>query len=160
MYGRILSATLMMAATAALALAPQRAAAQTKQTVPGSEPYSTLFNITITSGAGANGFSTNPVPANRRLVIEFISVRVIVTPPDKPRFALQDAVNGTANPYTLPLELASTGTFGEEYRSAQLVRLYHDGNGVNGPGADCAREQNSFSQMTCSIAISGYLIPK
>ena len=160
MYRRILSATVLVAATATLFFAPQRVAAQTKQAVPGSEPYSTLFNITITSGNGTIANSPNPVPANRRLVIEFVSIRVIVTPGEQPRFALQDSVNGASIPYILPLALAATGSYGEEWRTTQLVKLYHDGNGVNGPGADCGREQNSFSQLTCSIAISGYMIAK
>jgi hypothetical protein len=166
MYRPIVWMTSIAVAGVVLVSSPQRAEAQVRPTPvrevlpPGGEPYSTLFSITLTSGSGTNGFSPDPVPANRRLVIEFVSVRVIVSPPDKPRFALQDSVNGTANPYILPLQLASTGTFGEEYRATQLVKLYHDGNGANGPGADCAREQNSFNPMTCTVVISGYLMPK
>jgi hypothetical protein len=163
---RIVSMMLIIAACAPLISSPQRAEAQVRPTPvrevmpPGSEPYSTLFSITLTSGSGTGGYSPDPVPANRRLVIEFVSVRVIVSPPETPRFALQDSNAGGARPYILPLTLATTGTFGEEYRTTQLVKLYHDGDGVNGPGAECAREQNSFNMMTCTIVISGYLIPK
>ncbi|HEU5468782.1 MAG TPA: hypothetical protein VFU77_05705 [Steroidobacteraceae bacterium] len=162
----IVPLTSLIAAIVILVSGPPRAEAQARPTPvrevqpPGSEPYSTLFSITLSSGSGTNGFSPDAVPANRRLVIEFVSVRVVISPPEKPRFALQDSIGGTSHPYILPLALASTGTFGEEYRATQLVKLYHDGNGANGPGADCAREQNSFNTMTCTVVISGYLIPK
>ena len=44
--------------------------------------------------------------------------------------------------------------------SHATVKLYHDGNGANGPGAQRSRDQNSFAPMECTVTISGYLIPK
>ena len=112
----------------------------------------------MTGGSGTNGFSPDPVPANRILVIEFVSVRAILQPQQTPLIALQDAVNGASHPYVLPMTLHGPVSIGTEWRVTQLVKLYHEGNGVNGPGAQCGREQNSFTPMECTFVISGYLI--
>lgn len=97
------------------------------------------------------------MPLNKRLVIEFVSVRVFSQAGETPQFGLQDSVNGAARVYMIPLTL---GGGGQGYTATQLVRLYNDGNGVNGPGAQCLRDQNSFTTQTCSISLSGYLIDK
>jgi hypothetical protein len=100
------------------------------------------------------------VPANRILVIEFVSIRAILQPGQTPLIALQDAVNGVSNPFLLPMTLHGPVSIGTEWRATQLVKLYHEGNGANGPGLQCSRDQNSFTPMECTIAVSGYLIPK
>ncbi len=164
MYRHVLMT--MMIATALLTSLPQRAEAQNKTTPvrevapPGTEPYSTLFTISVVSGSGVVASSPDPVPANRRLVIEFVSVQILLQPGEKPLFTLNDSINGTSHPYLLPMAFIESGTHGDIYRSTQLVKLYHDGNGSSGPGAQCGRNQNSFAPMECSIAISGYLIPR
>lgn len=128
---------------------------------PGREPYSTNFAVTLTSGSGTNGFSADPVPSNKRLVIEFVSVRIIISPNETPLFALNDSVNGASRAYLIPMTLAGSSNAGNnDYRATQLVRLYHDGNGVNGPGAQCSRSVNTFTPLTCDITLSGYLIDK
>lgn len=138
----------------------QRATPTREVAPPGSEPYSTLFSISVVSGNGSNGFSTDPVPADRTLVIEFVSIRAILQPTQTPLIALQDSINGAARPYLMPMTLHGPVSIGTEWRVTQLVKLYHEGNGVNGPGAQCAREQNAFAPMECTIVISGYLIPR
>jgi hypothetical protein len=149
-----------------LSHAPRVEAQQVKTTPtrevapPGTEAYSTIFSISVVSGNGSNGFSPDPIPANRRLVIEFVSVSMILQPGEKPLFTLDDSVGGASHPFWLPLEFVGSGSVGDQYRTTQLVKLYFDGNGVNGPGASCGREQNSFAPMQCTIAISGFLIPR
>lgn len=144
---------------------PEPAHAQQRPTLtrevapPGTEPYATTFVINVVSGSGANGYSSDPVPANRRLVIEFVSVSTILDTGQTPLFSLQDSIAGISNAYVLPLTLVSSGSGGDLYRATQLVRLYHDGNGASGPGAQCSRNQNAFSSFSCTVTISGYLIP-
>ena len=165
MYRQILS-SVTTATVLLLSHAPQVGAQQVKITPtrevapPGTEAYSTMFTISVVSGSGANGFSTDAIPANRRLVVEFVSVSMILQPGEKPLFTLDDSVGGASHPYWLPLAFVGSGSVGDQYRTTQLVKLYVDGNGVSGPGASCAREQNSFAPMQCTIAISGYLIPR
>ena len=166
MYRQIISSVYLVALAGALVLVtPERAEAQRaipthEVAPPGSVPYSTNFSITVPSGSGANGFSPDPIPANKRLVIEFVSVSAIVQPTEAPLFSLQDGINGSSHSYVLALAFTASTGIGDEYRATQLVKLYQDGNGVNGPGATCARRQNSFSPMQCDITISGYLIDK
>lgn len=63
--------------------------------------------------------------------------------------------------FQLPLTYHGPGTYGDgdEYRVAMMVRLYGDGNGVNGPGVECLK---SFfgPASSCTVDISGYLIEK
>jgi hypothetical protein len=164
MNRQILSSLLVIVASTFILMVPQRVDAQTTPTPvkevspPGSTPYATNFSISIVSGSGANGFSPNVVPARKRLVIEFVSIAVVLDPTESPLFSLQDSVKGISHSYVLALTPVSQGA--SEWRTTQLVKLYHDGNGANGPGATCSRRQNSFSSMTCDITISGYLIDK
>jgi hypothetical protein len=166
MYRYLVLSILMLAGGASILMAPQCAHAQrlptqvTEVSPPGSTPYATTFFITLTSGSGANGFSPDAVPADKRLVIEFVSISVLLADPSEgpPIFALQDSINGTHHNYLLDLKPVASGS--GEYRTTQMVKLYHDGNGVNGPGAQCSRRQNSWMRMECTITISGYLINK
>ena len=157
---------LVAMAGALLLLGPERVQAApkprlTQEVAPaGSEPYATTFTIVVTSGSGANGYSSDPVPVDRRLVIEFVSASMILQPSEKPLFALEDAINGTSHAYVLPMTFVGSFGIGDQYRVTQSVKLYHDGNGANGPGAQCSRDQNSFGLMECTVTISGYLIPK
>ena len=87
-------------------------------------------------------------------------VGVTLPPTEIPLFSLEDSVDSAVHPYVLPLtRVASFATF-DDYVWAQQVKLYFDGNGANGPGAQCSRYANSFNTMTCNITISGYLIDK
>ena len=163
---RMIPTMLVAVAGVAVLLSPEHVQAAPKPrltqevTPPGSEPYATTFSISVISGNGANGYSPDPVPVDRRLVIEFVSVRMIVQPSEKPLFALDDVINGISHAYLLPMTFAGSYGIGDEYRVTQTVKLYHDGNGANGPGAQCSRDQNSFAPMECTVTISGYLIPK
>lgn len=123
-------------------------------------PYATNFVITVPYGSNGNGmFSPDVVPLNKRLVIEFVSMSVAVQSGDKPSLFLNDAVNGAGRIYWIPLTLVDAGAT-EVYRASQLVKIYHDGNGANGPGAQCGRYFNTFAPVTCSVTISGYLVDK
>jgi hypothetical protein len=124
-------------------------------------PYATSFLVTVNNGSGTNGYSPDAVPSSKRLVIEFVSVTVVAQPGEKPSLYLNDSVNGVGHAYWIPLTLAETAASGAEvYRASQLVRLNHDGNGTNGPGAQCLRNVNGFNSMSCQLTISGYLVDK
>jgi hypothetical protein len=165
MSPQIVFAILVLMGGALGLMTPQQVHAQraptpvTEVSPAGTTPYATTFFITLTSGSGANGYSPDAVPADKRLVIEFVSISVLLEPKEGPPiFALNDSINGVAHNYVLELKPVSTGS--NEYRTTQLVKLYHDGNGANGPGAQCSRRQNSWNRMECTITISGYLINK
>jgi hypothetical protein len=165
MYRPVLS-SLTFAVALVLSNVPQAEAQQVKVTPtrevapPGTEAYSTIFSITVTGGSGTNFFSPDVIPANRRLVIEFVSVSEILQPGEKPLFTLDDSLGGASHPFYLPLQFSGSGSVGDQYRATQLVKYYFDGNGVSGPGATCGREQNSFNFMECTVVLSGYLIPR
>ena len=60
----------------------------TRESAPaGREPYATTISIQFTNGNGTNGFSADPVPANKRLVIEFVPNEDRVSPPIPAMFA-------------------------------------------------------------------------
>ncbi|RYF54141.1 MAG: hypothetical protein EOO29_55595 [Comamonadaceae bacterium] len=126
-------------------------------------PYATNFTITVATNSNGNGvFSPDAVPLNKRLVIEYVSVSVFAQSGDKPSLFLSDLVNGAGRNYWIPLTLVDAAGPGgmEVYRASQLVKLNHDGNGVNGPGAHCGRYYNTYAPVTCSLTISGYLVDK
>lgn len=148
-------------ASAWLASLPVGAHAKPQSNVPGGEPYQTFFWETIDPGSnGSNFFSPDPIPADRRLVIEFVSVRFIVPVGDTPMFALQASVGGGGLSYLIPLTFIGTASGRDEYRATMMVRLYSDGNGMNGPGADCSRALRDVGAASCSVTLSGYLIGK
>ncbi len=148
---------LAVAAFAAWSPGPAQAQGRTARDIP----YATTFLITVPYGSNGNGvFSPDVVPLNKRLVIEFVSASVSVQPGDKPSLYLNDAVNGAGRLYWIPLTLVDALSGIEVYRASQLVKIYHDGNGANGPGAQCGRYFNTFQPVTCSLTISGYLVDK
>ena len=150
---------LLLTTAALLALGAGPAAAQGR--AARDIPYATNFVINLSNNS-TNAFSPDPVPLNKRLVIEFVSVFVSAQSGDKPAVFLSDLVNGAGRNYWLPLTLQDPAGPGgtEYYRATQLVKLYHDGNGVNGPGAFCTRSYITFAPVTCSFNISGYLVDK
>lgn len=155
---RLLS-RLLLAAAALLAFGAGPAAAQGR--AARDLPYATSFSINVSSGSGANAYSPDPVPANKRLIIEFVSVSFTVPPGEKPELFLNDSVNGFSRAYWIPLAMVDTANSGmETYRASQLVKLSHDGNGTSGPGAQIHRNVNSWGPMSSHITISGYLIDK
>jgi hypothetical protein len=155
----IVSSTLL-AAAAVVAFSAGPALAQGR---PASSPlpYATSFVITLANGTGTNGFSPDIVPATKRLIVEFVSVTVVSQPGDKPALYLNDLVNGGGRAYWIPLTMVETAASGAEvWRATQLVKLNHDGNGANGPGAQCSRGVNSSVPMTCQLTVSGTLVDK
>lgn len=160
-----LVSVLALALGALAAMSPQAVQAQARPATstrevapPGHEPYATSFGVTVTNlNNSVNGYSPDPVPLNKRLVIEFVSVLVNGPAADNPGLALQDSVNGASRFYRIPLTPVAGG---HGFAATQLVKLYHDGNGVNGPGAFCLRDFPSLPAQVCSISLSGYLIDK
>ena len=150
----------LLALVAVAASSPGSAEAQARGTTRDT-PYSTSFIINLTGGSGANAYSPDIVPSNKRLIIEFASVTVVAQPGDKPSLYLNDVVNGAAHAYWIPLTLSETGSSGTEvYRATQLVKLNHEGNGLGGPGAQCLRMVPSFTPLSCQVTLSGYLVDR
>lgn len=149
----------LLAAATFLTFGAGTAAAQGRATR--DIPYATNFVINVSSNS-VNAFSPDAVPLNKRLVIEFVSVSVSAQSGDKAVVFLSDVVNGASRNYWIPLTLVdAAGPGGTEfYRATQLVKLYHDGNGVDGPGAFCGRYYITFAPVSCHFTISGYLVDK
>lgn len=157
---RLISVLLLTAVTAAAAI-PDLAQAQPRGGQARETPYSTMFLVNVRQGLNVNNaFSPDPVPLNKRLVIEFISAIVSAPAGDKVSLHLSDSVAGAGRNYWIPLTLTDPGGVTEHYRATQLVKMYHDGDGVNGPGAFCGRYYNSLGPVTCSITLTGYLVDK
>ena len=159
---KTLSSTLVIAAVAALAASqPAGAAAKSPSAVPGADAYQTAVTVVVNAGAsGSTGNSVDPVPADRRLVMEFVSVMALVPTGQKPRVELIGLVDGAGLPFAIPLTFVGQFVNGfDEYRSTQQVRVYHDGNGSNGPRIVCSRNLLT-GPATCNAWISGYLIGK
>jgi hypothetical protein len=94
-------------------------------------------------------------------VIEYVSVVVLAQPGERPYVHLNDNVNGHSRAYWVPLTLTDSSTTGAEvYRSSQQVKLYFDGTGIGGPGAQCSRNTATFTPLSCGLTISGYLVDK
>ncbi len=157
-----MATTFTIAAFAALfALPPAAVAARPASNVPGAEAYQTMVSLIVDSGVnGVGGNSSDPVSAERRLVIEFVSVMILVLPGQRPQVSLVGQVNGGSVTYAVPLTLVGTTAGFDEYRATHQVRLYHDGNGSVGPGIQCGRVGSVSGPATCTAAISGYLIAK
>ena len=153
--------SVVLVATAALAAWWAGPAAAQGRGATRDIPYATNFAITVGQGNGSVGlFSPDPVPANKRLVIEFVSVTAIGQAGEKPSLFLNDLVSGAGRLYWIALAPDPAGG-PNVYRGSQLVKLYHDGDGASGPGASCGRNPSSFTTtMMCSVTISGYLIDK
>lgn len=146
----------------AIAMPVTQAVAKPPSNVPGAEPYQTYVAVSLEGGStGANAFSTDPVPADRRLVIEFVSVQTIVPAGQHASVDLIGVVAGAGMPFDLPLAFVGvTSPYGDEHRGTHQVRVYHDGNGANGPGIFCRRTAIFQGSVTCTARISGYLIGK
>lgn len=157
----LLVASVAVSVGVPLALLPGPVGAKPPSNVAGGEAYQTNFQQTIDAGSnGGNFFSMDPVPADRRLVVEFVSVTMIVPTGQKPIFALEGRIGGYGLPYLIPLTYEGPASIGDLYRATAMVRVYHDGNGTNGPGALCSRDIRDQGPASCSITLSGYLIGK
>ncbi len=161
MQPKTILSTLMIAGFASLAaLQPAAVAAKPPSTVPGAEPYQATVTVQVNApNSGVVGNGGAPVPADRRLVMEFVSVAVLVPPGQTALVSLYGLVNGAGLPFTIPVTFVGTTASYDEYRGTHQVRVYHDGNGVNGPGVGCLRSAPS-GFASCSVTISGYLIGK
>ncbi len=144
---------------ASMLLPSSPAEARPPSAVPGEEAYQTSMNGSI--GGYSNGgsvISHDPIPADRRLVIEFVSVTMIVQPGQKPSVYMYGSVMGTGLPYRIPLALDASGSYGEIYRGTQSLRLYVDGDGRYGPQMQCSVEVAVGTPVGCSANVSGYLV--
>ncbi len=152
----------LVLAGAWLAGTPIATSAKPPASTPGSEPYQTTVYGTFGSGGSPYGgqfFGPDPIPANRRLVIEFVSASITVPTGSDPLLTLHSLVGGRSSPFILPLTYIGPAANGDEYRVTMMVRLYVDGNGVNGPEVECLKSV-SGPGSSCTVDISGYLIEK
>jgi hypothetical protein len=160
----VLVSGLLLAAVVLAVLSAGPVEAQSRPVSGREVPYSTRIDINFQNGTGAGGYSTDVIPSNKRLVMEFVSVVVSVPPGDKPLLHVSDVVNGYGRPYWIPLTLTDPASAGggafDVYRATQLVKLYHEGNGVGGPGAQCIRNHNGFGPISCHVTVSGYLVDR
>lgn len=156
-----LSACMLAAVGALTASRAADVAAKPPSNVPGAEPYQTSVYGTIASwNNGGGGTSTDPIPADRRLVIEYVTVSATVQAGAKPSVAINGQVAGSSLGHLLPLWLESVTLAGDTYRGAQLLRVYVEGNGINGPSIQCVRDVQHSSVASCQATVSGYLIGK
>lgn len=148
-------------AGALLAGLPIAAGGKPPTDVPGGEAYQTHFaQVILSTSNGSNFFSPDPIPADRRLVIEFVTVRFLVPHGDTPMFGIQTDLGGRGMDFLIPLTFARTGPLGDEYFATMMVRLYYDGDGASGPAASCSRVIRGSGDASCTVQISGYLIGK
>ena len=74
--------------------------------------------------------------------------------------AINGVVGGAGIGFLVPLSLEASTQVGDTYRGVQLLRVYVDGNGVNGPSIQCVRDVQGPGLASCEAAVSGYLIGK
>ena len=153
-----LVSTLLLAVAAFTGVSPAQAQGRAGRDIP----YATTFAITVAAGRNVVGqFSPDPVPADKRLVIEFVSIAAFAQGGERPSVFLNDLVGGAGRLYWIALTQPDPVGDPNVWRTGQLLKLYHDGNGVNGPGASCGRGLSSTTTtLTCSYTISGYLVDK
>jgi len=153
-----LSACLFVAAAAWVAVEPARVEAKPPTDVPGAEPYLSMTTLGPYHGT-VDGSSAVPIPADRRLVIEFVDARTTVPIGETPMITVYGRTSALSAPIILPLTLAQTSSIYDDYRSSQMVRLYYEGDGLHGPYFTCGSTGGS-SISYCTVTISGYLIGK
>ena len=139
-----------------------RAVAKPPSNLPGAAPQQTYFVANVDNGSmGANRFGADRVPADRGLVIEFVSVHPILPAGRHPRIEVIGVVDGAVIPFDLPRAfVGTTPPHGDECRRTHPVRVCHDGNRVNGPGIFCRRNAVFRGSGSCAASISGYHIGK
>lgn len=144
-----------------LALHSAAAAARPPSNVPGAEPYQTRVTIVIpdVDNLGATSAPV-PVPADRRLVIESVSARLLIGIGDNAILTIYGNVNGAQSNFYVPLSLSARSAGFDDYRGTHLMRIYHDGDGVRGPVVQCVRYTSGTGEAYCEVTISGYLIGK
>ena len=162
----IFTACTLIAVGTLIALNPGSVEAQKKSTPiedvnrPGGEPYHASYQVALTgNSSGVSGPAPEVIPADKRLVVEFVSARVTVPLGQQGFVALNDGIAGAGYVYSIPVTAEEATPQFQTFVGNQLVRLYVDGNGFNGPTVQCRR--NSTAGTTyCDVSISGYLIDK
>lgn len=159
MPGRSTCSAYVLAAVAAFAaMAPASVAAKPPSDVPGAEPYLSMTILGPYHGS-VGDWSAVPIPADRRLVIEYVGVRTTVPVGELPLVAVYGRTLATWAPIIVPLTLAHRGSFYDDYRGNERVRLYFEGDGLHGPNFTCSSTGGS-NLSYCDVTISGYLIGK
>lgn len=152
---KVLPFLLAIASVTFAAFGPGTAVAQNRNR---DVPYTTYISVVVNNANAGFGVSPDVIPANKRLVIEYVSVSASGTQNgDVPSVWLQDLVAGASRTYWIPLAL-HPGPVGT-YRGSQPVKLYVDGDGRSGPVANCGKSFLAGS-VSCSITLSGYLTDK
>lgn len=142
-----------------LALHSVAAEAKPPSNVPGAEPYQTTVKIVVPDTYNVVAADAPvPVPADRRLVVESVSVRFLIGIGDNAIVAIYGNIGGAQSIFYVPLTLGSTSAGYDDYRGTHMMRIYHDGDGVRGPQVQCVRYTSGTGQAYCDVTISGYLI--
>jgi hypothetical protein len=125
--------------------------------MPVDQPFQAHIEIALPAGTeGQNGFVT--VPADRRLVIDYVSGEGFVPSGQKCVFSVITSLNGAASGTTHYLRSVQMGPFGGKdlSQTGELVRLYADpGTTVMLRADRDAPAGDGLARMT----LSGHLIP-
>lgn len=163
MTAKPLRSTLTVAAIGVALGLPPVACAKPPSNVPGAEPYQSQGYLNdINSGSVVGDSAPLAVPADRRLVVEFVYASVVVPRGNLPYFEIGGVADNHWGQFLIPLTLVYSTATVDVYRGTQMVRVYHDGDGTRGPAVTCANGAVGSTTGTgsCSYSIAGYLIAK
>jgi hypothetical protein len=177
MWRPIRISLLMLLTAGSLALlnpgaAEAQASVPTREVAPpGREPYHGGLSVELppTVGHGIEVSVDEPIPAGRRLVIEYVNARVVGQgiaqgaaqgEPGMPFLTIQDSHfrnnQQFERHYTIPLTYMGNNV----WLGNHTLRLYHEGGGVS-PRFQASRGFGPASgQIFLEVSISGYLIPR
>jgi hypothetical protein len=123
---------------------------------PARQPFQAAVEITLPDGTGGqNGFVT--VPAQKRLVIEYVSGEAFMPTGQKCVFSVITTIGGASTGARHYLDSDAMGKFGapDYFRAGQVVRLYADPKTTVMLRAD---RDLAVGSATARMSISGHLI--
>jgi len=116
------------------------------------------FQATASGAIGNSALVTlTTVPANKRLVIEYVSLSASVPTGQKVTGTVTTALQSGFATFAVTVAPQGSDGFKDYYAASQLVRIYAD------PGSDVSAECVRVPPLgtgtgTCSFAISGYFV--
>ena len=127
---------------------------------PAESAYQQEAIVTLSEGAFAGGVFFKPVPAGKRLVVQYASVRIEVQPGQTARAALATHLNGDAAFHQFPVfcqgVIAGSPTNREAFTGGLATPVYQDG-GSPAAAIDVSRSASDGSAVALGT-ISGYLV--
>jgi hypothetical protein len=105
----------------------------------------------ITASTGSNVFT---VPAGKRLVIEYVTAHLAITPGYRGVLSVYTMVDGVLRPWWIPLRSQGTFLMQDFFETSELVRIHGD------PGTSVSVKINlndDGSDGTCEVTFQGYL---